>query len=229
MEACPLALVWNAQDCSESVSFSKDVSTAFFHCDSECFNQGHAGVRSQAGFSTGEHWWEVCFVEPPFGTSVEVGVATAQAKVHASGLKKLNLIGCDQHGWSLSYKGTVCHDGLKRAFCSPFYAKNTVIGCYLNLNEGTLSFAINGVDQGIAFAGIDTRDGPLFPAASSSACGVELEIRAYRRRLPALEQLCNKAILRSCCDASRILLLPLPNAIKKTVAEKKKQLQDVGL
>lgn len=224
----PLPLAWNAQDCSENVSFSKDGYTAFFHCDCECYSQGHAAVRCQSGFSSGEHWWEVCFVEPPIGTSVEVGVATGQAKVHSTGLKQLNLVGCDRQGWSLNYKGKLHHNGQKRDYCPPFYAKNTVIGCYLNLIEGTLSFSVNGVDQGIAFTDIDAHHGPLYPIVSSSACGVELEIRLHRYRLPTLEDFSRKTILRSLLhsDTSNILVLPLPLIIKKRIAERRRQIED---
>lgn len=45
------------------------------------------------GFTHGEHYWEIEFLEPPYGTSVMVGVGTQNALLHAGDRQFINLIG----------------------------------------------------------------------------------------------------------------------------------------
>lgn len=45
------------------------------------------------GFTHGEHYWEIEFLEPPYGTSVMVGVGTQNAPLHAGDHQFINLVG----------------------------------------------------------------------------------------------------------------------------------------
>ena len=43
-------------------------------------------------------------------------------------------------------------------FTSPYgasFGENDIIGCYLDMDELTMSFSLNGISQGIAFSGMD--------------------------------------------------------------------------
>ena len=51
------------------------------------------GVRGTKGFTEGEHYWEVVFLEPPCGTSVMVGVGTENVVLHRSNFEYVDLIG----------------------------------------------------------------------------------------------------------------------------------------
>lgn len=46
-----------------------------------------------SGFCNGEHYWEIEFVEPPYGTSVMVGLGTKQALLHSGKIQFVNLLG----------------------------------------------------------------------------------------------------------------------------------------
>ena len=45
------------------------------------------------GYVEGEHYWEIKFLEPLHGSSVMVGVATKDAKLHTTDYSYVNLIG----------------------------------------------------------------------------------------------------------------------------------------
>ncbi|TRY82417.1 hypothetical protein DNTS_002494 [Danionella cerebrum] len=45
-----------------------------------------------ARFTHGEHYWEIEFLEPPFGSSVMVGVGTQNALLHTGNQTFINLI-----------------------------------------------------------------------------------------------------------------------------------------
>lgn len=51
------------------------------------------GVRGTKGFTEGEHYWEVVFLEPPCGTSVMIGVGTENVALHRSNFEYIDLIG----------------------------------------------------------------------------------------------------------------------------------------
>lgn len=53
----------------------------------------HTGVRGTKGFTEGEHYWEVVFLEPPCGTSVMIGVGTENVALHRSNFEYIDLIG----------------------------------------------------------------------------------------------------------------------------------------
>lgn len=46
------------------------------------------------------------------------------------------------------------------------FKRQGVLGVFLNMNKGTLSFAIDGQYQGVAFESEALKQGPLYPAVS---------------------------------------------------------------
>ena len=46
------------------------------------------------------------------------------------------------------------------------FKRQGVLGVCLNMNKGTLSFAIDGMYQGVAFEDAMLKKGPLYPAVS---------------------------------------------------------------
>ena len=53
----------------------------------------HPAVRGSRGFSDGQHFWEVKFLEPLRGSSVMVGVGTLKAAVRSKMWSFLDMLG----------------------------------------------------------------------------------------------------------------------------------------
>ncbi|KAK3609645.1 hypothetical protein CHS0354_028850 [Potamilus streckersoni] len=208
--------VWDQFHKSPEVKLSRNYEDAYFYIDPVDQSTGTAGVRGTKAFSYGEHYWEIIFLEAPFGTSVMVGVGTGQTVLHMSDYKFVNLLGMDCNSWGLSYKGTVWNNGKSRRYCEPIYDEKTIIGCYLNLNNGTLAFYKNGVNLGVAFEGLDRVMEPLYPIISSTTTETEMGLGKRACRYSTLQDKCCSAIMSlsgySCVDS-----LPLPTIMKKYV------------
>ncbi|XP_046568344.1 SPRY domain-containing SOCS box protein 3-like [Haliotis rubra] len=211
--------VWDYHTKPPEVLLSSDLEDAYFHTDPVDQSTGTAGVRGNKGFLDGEHFWEIIFLEPPAGTSVMVGVGTQKALLHTNNYQYVDLIGMDGESWGLSHKGRVWHRGVPRTYCDPIYDRTTVIGCYLNLYKGTLSFYKNGTDLGVAFSGLDTVREPLYPLISSTATETELGLGVRSCRYLSLQEKCCAIIKNNLMCADSVENLPLPNAIKNHIRQ----------
>ena len=101
-------------------------------------------------------------------------------------------LGSDQyHGsWALlSHGGEKVSGGQRQPFAQRALGVGDVVGVEVDADEGTIAFYINGVDYGVAFAGISTlRDGArsafasgLHPAVALSAEGDAVEVLGLKR------------------------------------------------
>ena len=67
------------------------------------------------------------------------GVGTAGARLHVDAF--IHLLGEDEHGWGLSHKGTIWHDGKQSTFTEPFKENvATVVGIYFDGVQGTIRY-----------------------------------------------------------------------------------------
>ncbi|KAK3091371.1 hypothetical protein FSP39_019344 [Pinctada imbricata] len=211
--------VWDQYSKSPEVCLSRDLQNAYFHTDPVFMSMGTAGVRGTKGFTEGEHYWEVIFLEPPSGTSVMVGVGTEKALLHLGNFNFVDLIGLDTESWGLSYKGDIWHNGRKQQYCEAFFQEATVIGCHLNFYNGTLTFYKNGENLGVAFTGLDKVKVPLFPTISSTACDTELGLGLQFCRYLTLQEKCLQTIKRTLDYDDSIDCLPLPKVLKASLKE----------
>ncbi|GFR60023.1 SPRY domain-containing SOCS box protein 3-like [Elysia marginata] len=212
------AWVWDDQLKPEEVQLSTDHKEAYFHVDPVSQSTGTVGVRGSKGFYEGEHYWEVVFLEPPYGSSMMVGVGTDDVVLQSEPYQYSNLIGQDNESWGLSYKGTIWHAGEGRKYCEPFYAQDTVIGVHLDLSLGQLTFYKDGVCLGPAFTGLRaSRHRRLYPMVCSSATETELGLGAmyYRVGQPSrLQGECLEKIRSSLVSVDGVDSLPLPSVMK---------------
>ncbi|ESO98637.1 hypothetical protein LOTGIDRAFT_201570 [Lottia gigantea] len=210
--------VWDNQNKSSEVVLSQDSMEAYFNIDPVNLSTGTSGVRGTRALGEGEHYWEVVFLEPPYGTSVMVGVGTKHAKLHTNNYEYVNLIGIDKESWGLSYKGTIFHEGQRRKYCDPIYDSNTVIGCLLNTYNGTLSYYQNGVSLGVAFCDSELMSGHLYPMISSTASETELALgRRFCKRSLSLRDKCCSIIRNRIPCKDQVDYLPLPNLVKRQI------------
>jgi SPRY domain-containing SOCS box protein 3 len=128
----------------------------------------------------------------------------------------LCVAGQDAESWGLSYKGTLWHNGQSRAYCAPFYDRSTVIGVYLDLYRGTLSYFLNGTWLGEAYTNLP-RGTPLYPMISSTADCTELEVVRRSCRYLTLQEKCCLAIAKSLKESNDAAGLPLPWMLKHQV------------
>ncbi|KAL2088768.1 hypothetical protein ACEWY4_015667 [Coilia grayii] len=204
---------WDAKAKSNSVELSPCQQAVYFHTNMLLESEGSAGVRGTKGFWCGEHYWEIEFTEPPYGTSVMVGLGTQQARLHTDQIQCINLLGMDEESWGLSYKGSLWHNGKSKKYTEAFYDKSTVIGVLLDLSSGGLSFYRNGVSLGLAFSGLDKVSRPLYPLVCSSAPETELLLGLRTCRLTSLQDSCLHVISQSLKSQTCLHSLPLPRVI----------------
>lgn len=211
--------VWDVHAKSPAVQLSPCRRAVYFHIDPIVQSEGTAGVRGTKGFIHGEHYWEVKFLEPPYGTSVMVGAGTKQALLHLGNYQFRNMLGMDLESWGLSYKGTVWHGGQSRQYTEPFYETSTIIGVDLNLYDGTMVFYKNGLNLGVAFTGLNKVGVPLYPIVSSTAAETELHLEMRSCRFLSLQEQCLYTVLQHLVDKVHIDTLPLPEIIRRQLKE----------
>ena len=70
-------------------------------------------------------------------------------------------------GWAFFGIGQVRHNSnINGRKYGLGFKKQGVLGVFLNMNKGTLEFALDGQYQGIAFEDENLKKGPLYPALS---------------------------------------------------------------
>ncbi|XP_028812084.1 SPRY domain-containing SOCS box protein 3 [Denticeps clupeoides] len=205
---------WDTKDKSPAAKLSPCQQAVYFHTNLLLESEGSAGVRGTKGFCHGEHYWEVEFLEAPYGVSVMVGVGTEKAALHTESRRCIDLLGVDGESWGLSYKGCLWHNGQSSRYTEPFYQQNTVIGVLLDLDAGALSFYRDGVSLGRAFSGMDEVGRPLYPLASSTAPETELQLGLRSCRLDTLQERCFHAVAEHLRPQAPPDSLALPRAMR---------------
>ncbi|XP_013385695.1 SPRY domain-containing SOCS box protein 3 [Lingula anatina] len=210
---------WDPSNRSEDVVLSTDNTEAYFFIDAIKGSTGTAGVRGTQGFSEGEYYWEVKFLEAACGNSIMIGVGTASATLHMGNGKYVDLLGQDVNSWGLSFRGTVHHNGQSRKYCDPFFSSGTVIGVYLNLYTGILSFYKNSEHLGMAFTNLNNVKKPLYPMISANTPESELGLVASYHHYLSLEQKCFWTVHDCLSNAKDVDSLMLPNVMKNNLRE----------
>jgi len=109
---------------------------------------------------SGVYYWEI-WADPRTENELKVGVVTNTNF-------NLNTSFSDfEFGWAYYGLGQLRHNSNASG---PEYGKrfktDGVLGCYLNMNKGTLSFAVNGEFFGTAYQNEKLKKGPIWPAAA---------------------------------------------------------------
>jgi len=125
----------------------------------------HTGLRAVRGASTLLRYFEV--VVRSTITDMSVGVC-------AAGHTLTNYIGFASNGWSYRADGQKSNNATTAAYGTA-YNRDDVIGVALNLTAGTLTFYLNGVSQGSAYASGLT-GATLFPAVTLYDPSTQVEV-----------------------------------------------------
>lgn len=167
--AVQLRHAWNPEDRSLNV-FVKDDDRLTFHRHPVA--QSTDGIRGKVGHARGLHAWQIHWPARQRGTHAVVGVATSRAPLHSVGYTALVGSDSESWGWDLG-RSRLYHDGKNRpgvaypAFLGPdeAFALPDSLLVVLDMDEGTLSFIVDGQYLGVAFRGLKGKK--LYPVVSA--------------------------------------------------------------
>ncbi|XP_063467378.1 SPRY domain-containing SOCS box protein 4 isoform X2 [Symphalangus syndactylus] len=198
--AVQLRHAWNPEDRSLNV-FVKDDDRLTFHRHPVA--QSTDGIRGKVGHARGLHAWQIDWPARQRGTHAVVGVATARAPLHSVGYTALVGSDAESWGWDLG-RSRLYHDGKNQpgvaypAFLGPdeAFALPDSLLVVLDMDEGTLSFIVDGQYLGVAFRGLKGKK--LYPVVSAvwGHCevtmryinGLDLSAALYQASAPSWSQ-----------------------------------------
>lgn len=161
---------WNAEDRSLNI-FVKDDDKMTFHRHPVA--QSTDCIRGRTGFTRGLHVWEIHWSTRQRGTHAVVGVATKEAPLHCVGYTSLVGSNAESWGWDLG-RNKLYHDTKNTAAGIVYPStlnsdENFVVPdsflIVLDMDEGTLSFIVDGQYLGVAFRGLKGKK--LYPIVSA--------------------------------------------------------------
>ncbi|XP_068172812.1 SPRY domain-containing SOCS box protein 4-like isoform X1 [Antennarius striatus] len=216
---------WNPDDRSLNV-FVKEDDKLTFHRHPVA--QSTDCIRGKVGYTRGLHVWRIHWPSRQRGTHAVVGVATPEASLHSVGYTALVGSDSESWGWDLG-RNRLYHDGKNRpaATSAPTYpcflepdesfVLPDALTVILDMDEGTLSFMVDGQYLGVAFRGLKGKK--LYPIVSAVWGHCEVSIRYVNGLDPEplpLMDLCRR-VTRLALGRDRIHhidALPLPQTLK---------------
>ncbi|XP_077747429.1 SPRY domain-containing SOCS box protein 1 isoform X1 [Canis aureus] len=212
---------WNNNDRSLNV-FVKEDDKLIFHRHPVA--QSTDAIRGKVGYTRGLHVWQITWAMRQRGTHAVVGVATADAPLHSVGYTTLVGNNHESWGWDLG-RNRLYHDGKNQpsktypAFLEPdetFIVPDSFLVA-LDMDDGTLSFIVDGQYMGVAFRGLKGKK--LYPVVSAVWGHCEIRMRYLNGLDPEplpLMDLCRRSV-RLALGKERlgdIHTLPLPASLK---------------
>ncbi|KAL8198350.1 UNVERIFIED_CONTAM: SPRY domain-containing SOCS box protein 1 [Gekko kuhli] len=170
---------WNNDDRSLNV-FVKEDDKLIFHRHPVA--QSTDAIRGKVGYTRGLHVWQITWAMRQRGTHAVVGVATAEAPLHSVGYTTLVGNNHESWGWDLG-RNRLYHDGKNQpsktypAFLEPdetFIVPDSFL-VVLDMDDGTLSFIVDGQYMGVAFRGLKGKK--LYPVVSAVWGHCEIKMR----------------------------------------------------
>ncbi|GAB6026301.1 hypothetical protein CHUAL_012507 [Chamberlinius hualienensis] len=208
---------WNRREKSHEVTlYGTKNLTAHFHPN---WSNGTAGVRGTRTLNNGRYYWEIRVSQRVFGTSMMFGIGTRKARLHVNSF--INMLGEDEHGWGLSHKGMLWHNGVWTQYTKPFRENEaTTIGLLFDGIQGSLTYYKDGTCLGVAFTGLNKINELIFPIVCSTAAKTEMTLGIQRRDFHSLQDRC-RAIIREQLgeNLSQLNNLHLPNPLKAYINE----------
>ncbi|XP_010843236.1 PREDICTED: SPRY domain-containing SOCS box protein 2 [Bison bison bison] len=211
---------WNPKDCSENIEV-KEGGLCF---ERRPVAQSTDGARGKRGYSRGLHAWEISWPREQRGTHAVVGVATARAPLQADHYAALLGSNSESWGWDIG-RGKLYHQS--KGPGAPQYPPGPQgeplevperLLVVLDMEEGTLGYAVGGTYLGPAFRGLKGRT--LYPAVSAvwGQCQVRINYLGERRAEPHSLRHLSRLSVRHALGDTRLGLvstLPLPPALKR--------------
>ncbi|XP_044758329.1 protein gustavus isoform X1 [Coccinella septempunctata] len=213
---------WNQDDRSLNI-FVKEDDKLTFHRHPVA--QSTDCIRGKVGFTKGMHCWEVSWSTRERGTHAVVGVATKEAPLHSVGYQSLVGSTDTSWGWDLG-RNKLYHDSKNApgltypALLKPdetFIVPDKFL-VVLDMDEGTLSFVVDGQYLGVAFRGLKGRK--LYPIVSAVWGHCEITMKYIGGLDPEplpLMDLCRRVIRQRLGKQhleDKVMTLQLPQALQ---------------
>ncbi|XP_045476537.1 protein gustavus isoform X2 [Harmonia axyridis] len=213
---------WNQDDRSLNI-FVKEDDKLTFHRHPVA--QSTDCIRGKVGFTKGLHCWEVNWSTRERGTHAVVGVATKESPLHSVGYQSLVGSTDTSWGWDLG-RNKLYHDSKNApgqtypALLKPdetFIVPDKFL-VVLDMDEGTLSFVVDGQYLGIAFRGLKGRK--LYPIVSAVWGHCEITMKYIGGLDPEplpLMDLCRRVIRQRLGKQrleDKVMSLQLPQALQ---------------
>lgn len=215
---------WNKEDSSSNIFVKEDEITC-------CRRQAYIStdcIRGKVGFQKGLHVWEIIWPLQHRGTHAVIGVATSEAPLQC--VEYQSIIGLNDQSWGWNLKtGLIFHDSICTTY--PILPKSHEafeipenILVLLNMEQGTLSFVVNGHHLGVAFRGLKGKK--LYPIVATVWGHSEVTMK-YRGGLDPdplpLQDLCRHVIrgkINQVYLEEHIQQLQLPKSLKAYLSNK---------
>ncbi|CAG0879832.1 unnamed protein product [Darwinula stevensoni] len=195
---------WDNDSVLGSVVLTDTLRDIKFH---PVYSSGTAAIKGCYQFQdVFHHYWEVKMTTPVYGTSMMVGVGSKDLDVSQRLVRYCSLLGQDEHSWGLSHLGEIHHKGKVKKYCQPF-GQGCIVGLYLDLWKGTLSYFLNRKPLGVAFHGLKHQK--LYPMVSSTAARSGMRLVSARSFPMTLQLLCLEQ-LRHCLPKELSILDAFP-------------------
>lgn len=126
-----------------------------------------AMARSKVGFISGKHYWEM--IPTLVIGSGDVYIGIVNEKVTEFSIR----VGFCHNSWAYyDSRGSKVHSGERKTYAEGFRQRD-VIGVYLDVDNKSISFSKNGIDNKVAFNDLH---GEVFYCAASCFCtGTEIQ------------------------------------------------------
>ncbi|XP_066998112.1 SPRY domain-containing SOCS box protein 3 isoform X2 [Anabrus simplex] len=176
---------WDHQGISSSTHLSRDNREVFFHPG---YSSGTAVVRGNKPCVKGQYYyWEIKVLTPMYGTDVMVGVGTSKINLREPEVRFCSFLGSDEESWGFSYRGSIQHSGTYERYGPPF-VQGSIVGIFLDMFRGTITFYLNRQSLGIAFKSLKVDE--LYPMVCSTAAQSGIRLIYSFSCTPSLQLLC---------------------------------------
>jgi E3 ubiquitin-protein ligase NRDP1 len=148
--------IWNSDNSSKDITFSTDFRHAFLFESNYYFRT----IIANRPFMSGIHYWEI-IADARTEHELKVGVTCQHAFNINSSFSDY------EFGFAYYGLGQLRHSS--NALGVPFgkgFKKKGVLGVCLNMETGTLAFALDGEYMGLAFEDPQLKKGPIWAAIS---------------------------------------------------------------
>lgn len=147
---------WNSADKDADITLTSSDHIARWDSSGSVDKTGC--VRANMGKSSGKWYWEVLRgTQSTFNERIGIGTSSASLA---------NALGSDASGYAYASDGTKVNGGSSSAYGTGYNSSSAPnIGVLLNMDDGEVTFRLNGVSQGVAFTALS---GTFYPMVYDS-------------------------------------------------------------